>query len=274
MQDDLIYDIGLHQGLDTEFYLAKGFRVVAVEANGELAAAARTKFGPALRDGRLTIVQAAIAARAGTVQFFRNTRNSEWGTIDAGFAERNARFGARSEVVEVPAITFPDLLAAHGVPYYMKVDIEGADDLCIAALERAEQRPRYVSFETAGPARFAATFLTLASLVRSGYREFQVANQARHRRIRLPQPAREGIWVDHRFRSGSSGPFGAELASHWLPLDALLHRYLPLLRAEDRWSINGRGRPWLVRLRQRAERLRLVRPLGWFDIHARRGADG
>jgi FkbM family methyltransferase len=270
MQDDLIYDIGLHRGLDTEFYLAKGFRVVAVEADKDLAAAARTKFAGALRDGRLQLVEAAIAERAGTVRFFRNNSNSEWGTIDPGFAERNERFGAASEVVEVPAITFADLLARHGVPYYVKVDIEGADDLCIAAIEQQEQRPRYVSFETAGPARFPATFLTLARLVRSGFRSFQLANQARHRRIRLPQPAREGCWVDHRFRSGSSGPFGAELGAPWLPLDALLREYLPLLRAEDRWSINGRGRPWLVRLRQRGERLRLVPPLGWFDIHARR----
>ena len=274
MQDDLIYDVGLHQGLDTEFYLAKGFRVVAVEADRALAAAARTKFADALRDGRLHVVEAAIAERAGTVRFFRNTKNSEWGTIDAAFAERNERFGAASEVVEVPAITFAELLAQHGVPYYVKVDIEGADDLCIAAIEQLEQRPRYVSFETAGPARFPATFLTLARLVRSGFRSFQITNQARHRRLRLPHPAREGRFVEHRFRTGSSGPFGQELASRWLTLEALLREYLPLLRAEDRWSINGRGRPWLVRLRQRAERWRLAPRLGWFDIHARRDDAG
>ena len=28
--DDLIYDVGMHQAEDTEFYLHKGFRVVAV----------------------------------------------------------------------------------------------------------------------------------------------------------------------------------------------------------------------------------------------------
>lgn len=29
---DLIFDIGMHRGEDSEFYLRKGFRVVAVEA--------------------------------------------------------------------------------------------------------------------------------------------------------------------------------------------------------------------------------------------------
>ena len=30
---DLIYDVGMHRGEDTAFYLRKGFRVVAVEAD-------------------------------------------------------------------------------------------------------------------------------------------------------------------------------------------------------------------------------------------------
>lgn len=269
MQDDLIYDIGLHKGVDTQYYLGKGFRVVAVEADPRLAAEARETFARAIAEARLVIVEAAIAAQAGSVRFFRNTQNSEWGTIDAGFAARNERFGASSETIEVPAMTFGELLARHGVPYYLKIDIEGADDLCIAALEASAHRPRYVSFETAGPVRFDNTLLSLASLVRSGYRSFQLVNQARQRRVRLPQPAREGRWFEHRFKNGSSGPFGDELMGRWLPLDEFVRDYMRHLRAEDRWSINGRARPWRVRLRAAAERLRLVPPLGWFDVHAR-----
>ena len=33
---NLIFDIGMHIGQDTEFYLKKGFCVVAVEANPKL----------------------------------------------------------------------------------------------------------------------------------------------------------------------------------------------------------------------------------------------
>ena len=35
---NLIYDVGLHRGEDTDFYLKMGFGVVAVEANPELIA--------------------------------------------------------------------------------------------------------------------------------------------------------------------------------------------------------------------------------------------
>ncbi len=38
---DLIFDLGMHTALDTKFYLDKGFRVVAVEANPRMVESAR-----------------------------------------------------------------------------------------------------------------------------------------------------------------------------------------------------------------------------------------
>ena len=35
--ENLIYDVGAHLGEDSQHYLAKGFKVVAVEANPDLA---------------------------------------------------------------------------------------------------------------------------------------------------------------------------------------------------------------------------------------------
>ncbi|MEO6596767.1 MAG: hypothetical protein ABIP94_18625 [Planctomycetota bacterium] len=63
---------------------------------------------------------------------------------------------------------------------------------------------------------------------------------------------------------------GSEVPGRWLPLDAFLRGYLRTLQAEDRWSINGRGAAWLVKLRKQLERWRLVPPSVWFDVPARR----
>lgn len=65
LQQDLIFDIGLHRGQDTRFYLDKGFRVVALDANPGLCAAARQSFAAELALGQLHIVEAAFHARAG-----------------------------------------------------------------------------------------------------------------------------------------------------------------------------------------------------------------
>ena len=40
---NLIYDVGLHKGEDAEFYLHKGFRVVAFEADPDLIAFCRER---------------------------------------------------------------------------------------------------------------------------------------------------------------------------------------------------------------------------------------
>ncbi len=60
-QSDLIFDIGLHRGEDTDFYLKKGFRVAAFEADPNLVAHCKARFRDAISEGRLQIVEGAIA---------------------------------------------------------------------------------------------------------------------------------------------------------------------------------------------------------------------
>jgi FkbM family methyltransferase len=87
----LIYDVGAHLGEDSEFYLKKGFKVVAIEANPVLVEKLRERFRSSLSDGSLVVVDAAIAEHAGEVGFYVNQSLSIWGTIRTAWAERNAR---------------------------------------------------------------------------------------------------------------------------------------------------------------------------------------
>src|SRR5579871_6024138 len=57
---DLVFDVGMHRGEDTAYYLHKGYRVVAFEANPSLIEHARIRFREELESGRLTIVPGAI----------------------------------------------------------------------------------------------------------------------------------------------------------------------------------------------------------------------
>lgn len=43
-QPDLIFDIGMHNGDDSDYYLKKGFRVIAIEANPTLCALGAARF--------------------------------------------------------------------------------------------------------------------------------------------------------------------------------------------------------------------------------------
>ena len=48
MEKDLVYDVGLHKGEDTEYYLKKGFRVIAIEANPQLISECKARFREAI----------------------------------------------------------------------------------------------------------------------------------------------------------------------------------------------------------------------------------
>jgi hypothetical protein len=59
---DLVYDVGMSRGEDTEFYLKKGYRVVGFEADPLLLDRCRRRFATALAGGQLNIVAGVICA--------------------------------------------------------------------------------------------------------------------------------------------------------------------------------------------------------------------
>jgi len=146
-RNNLVFDVGLHRGEDTRFYLAKGFDVVAVEAMPDLARRAAEELRDYVESGQLVIENVAIAEEAGPVSFYVNPA-SEWGTIRADWARRNERLGSPSTgSFTVTALRFGGLLERHGAPHYLKIDIEGADLLCLETLDPAES-PTFVSIES------------------------------------------------------------------------------------------------------------------------------
>ena len=98
----LIYDVGMHVGQDTAFYLAKGFNVVAVEANPLLARAGEKKFSSFIRDGRLTILNVGIGAEAGVFPFYVNDTLSEWSSFNKEIGAREGKF----HEITVECVTF------------------------------------------------------------------------------------------------------------------------------------------------------------------------
>ena len=232
----LIFDFGLHNGDDTAFYLAKGFDVVAVEANPQLADQAAARFAKAVVDGRLTIVNLGIADGAAEMPFYVSQVSSEQSSFDPDMAKR---LGPVRQI-QVRTVHPARLWRAFGVPYYAKIDIEGFDAIVLASLRDLAQKPAYVSFESG----FGGWERAVASLGRSGYSAFKPVDQKTVPRAALPDPALEGRYVAHRFAEGSSGPFGAETAGRWLEATELKAGLDALRRA------NPGNR-------------------GWIDIHAR-----
>lgn len=274
MGGKLIFDVGMHRGEDTEFYLKRGFAVLGVEANPFLVASLKEKFRPYIESGQLRIVGKAISSKPGRARFFTNAANSVWGTLSDSFAERNSRGGFASEDVEVDCITFDELLQQYGVPYYLKIDIEGCDILCVQALRTFSARPRFISIESSATSPgcgFRDVLAELTLLDGLGYSRFKYVNQAQipgsHRCLIL-----EGAAVTYRFPPDSSGPFGDETPGRWLRFAAASVCGLALRVADDFCGHSGRfyGRSGVWRLRLLRERL-TGHADHWYDLHAKLG---
>jgi FkbM family methyltransferase len=267
---DLVFDVGFFRGEDTVYYLRTGFRVVAFEAHPQLVDAARERFGAEIADGRLRIVPGAITAqRRDSVTFYTHSRVGAWGTTERHRAERNEVMG-ESVAVTVPAVDFAACLRDHGVPHYLKIDIEAADMLCLEALCDVEpqQRPRYVSIE-AESETWAGVVRQFDLLERLGYSRFAIVQQGNIGGRVGRVTTREGQQIPYRFEMFSSGPFGKDLAGPWLDKRQAMRRYrriLPALVAAHAFDQLPKG----TEIRYVIASL-VGRPLpGWFDIHAAR----
>jgi FkbM family methyltransferase len=255
---DLIYDVGFHKGEDTEYYLKKGFRVVAVEANPDLCAQGQSSFDHAIRDGRLVIVNRAIADRPGQLTFYRN-ENTVWGTLDPLWAARNARLGSPSEEITVEAITMAELLEEFGSPHYAKFDIEGFDMIGVKGLASAAERPAYLSVEGEKDS-FKALRQEFEILTGLGYDRFKIVPQTK-------VPTQQPKDVDHVFPAGSSGQFGEEAPGPWLTAAQAVERYRAIF---FRYSLVGDDPTAPRWMRSLAWRLGVRNE--WYDTHARLAA--
>lgn len=268
---DLIYDVGMHDGDDSLFYLLKGFDVVAVEADPQLCKAARDRLRPFVENGQLTIVNRAVVPKAGPATFHRSSTPG-WGTVVEDWHRYNVAHGVAAESVVVDGTTLADLISIHGQPFYLKVDIEGMDRMALESLAATTLRPRYVSIETSFDRSPTMTSIKseFDTLVELGYDRFKIVDQEKVPQQVPPSPARMGKYVPYEFTDSSSGLFGEEAPGKWLSAQAALESFRQICRKH-----------WLPLLLHRKTRLYryyigiMVRlsgrlpNLGWYDIHAK-----
>jgi FkbM family methyltransferase len=152
---DLVFDIGAHVGNRTRAFSALGCRVVAVEPQPHVAALLRMLAG---RIPDVTVVEAAVADRPGRVTLAVSDRTPTVSTITDAWREARGQEAAFAgvewnRVVEVVSTTLDELIAVHGEPAFVKLDMEGGE---VAALRGLTVPVKGVSFEYLGSALEAA----------------------------------------------------------------------------------------------------------------------
>jgi FkbM family methyltransferase len=143
---DLVFDVGAHVGDRVAAFRRLGARVIAVEPQPPLARTLRLLYG---RDTAVTVVEAAVGSAEGSVELKLNLQNPTVSTVSATFIEAAQGApgweGQRWErSITVSATTLDALIARHGTPRFIKIDVEGLEYEVLCGLFRPVQA---LSFE-------------------------------------------------------------------------------------------------------------------------------
>jgi FkbM family methyltransferase len=132
MTAKLMVDLGAHKGATSRAYLEAGWRVVAVEAHPALSIMWPLRFHP----GDCYLVHAAITPTGQPATLYVSNKGTD-GETHSIYPHRVK--GCEQTPYEVPGTTIAQLFTAHGVPDYLKIDIEGADVVAIRQLHEWER---------------------------------------------------------------------------------------------------------------------------------------
>jgi FkbM family methyltransferase len=162
---DLVFDVGANRGEYAEVFAEGGARVIAIEPNPafrlRLEGLAKNRAivpefcGVGDADGSATLNVCSQAAFS-TLQ----PELIEWTKDSPDY--RNVRWTSQ---VTVPLVTLDTLAKRHGLPVFVKIDVEGFE---YQAIRSMSFNPRYVSFEF-GARRKQIALQCISDLGRRGY---------------------------------------------------------------------------------------------------------
>jgi len=260
----LVLDLGAHDGVDTEIYLARGFRVVALEANPMLASALADRL---TNYTELTVEARALDHSPGQVELHVpvDEGQSLWATTSPRQLKMLKAVDVPVRPVQVATTSLAELFDRYGVAHYVKCDIEGTDTTFLEMLVHDQRRPDTISFELT-QSSMGELLRQLRLLKLAGYQRYYLRDQQR-----LPTSA----YVDGReypIASMWSGPFGHEIDDGTHLTFARLRRRALLVAVRSRLfgEFGLAGRLGLYGAFRRLSRLPIVGCLfytSWYDVH-------
>lgn len=172
--NDLIFDIGANCGQKTDVFLRLGARVVAVDPDQANQEILREKFLSYRVQSKPVVIVGKAVSDADKVETFwmdgpgsaLNTLSRKWVDTLRGGPRRSPSVLDTQEFKwrkEVQTTTLDQLIAGHGLPFFVKIDVEGYEVPVLRGLHRPVP---FLSFEVNLP-EFRAEGLECIELLRA-----------------------------------------------------------------------------------------------------------
>ena len=240
MKNNLIVDVGMHKGEDTDFYLRSGFRVISIDADINLVNDAIKKYKDYIDKNMFTVLNYAVTDEDFDEVIFSISEQTLWSSLKPEISNRE---GKLEKKIKVKTRKLDSIFQEFGVPYYCKIDIEGYDNKALKTLSNSKELPAFISVESECLSEGQviteeAALQTLDTLFELGYRKFKLVDQSSLSVLELNKKFYNKISVTSRlfnklkkrwssrskynrqfnylFPLGSSGPFGNDLEKEWI----------------------------------------------------------
>jgi FkbM family methyltransferase len=209
---DLVFDVGSHVGDRIGAFRRINARVVACEPQPALVKTLRLIYG---RDKSVTIEPVAVGRKAGQIELKINVDNPTVSTASDDFVK--AADGAPGwqgqnwgKSITVGMTTLDTLIARHGMPVFMKIDVEGFEAEALGGLT---QPVPALSFEFTTIQRDVAQ-ACIARCVELGYTRYNAALGESQQMVHDDWQSADaiGLWLAALPMSANSGDIYATRA--------------------------------------------------------------
>ena len=213
--NDVIYDFGMNEGLNLEYYLKKSSRVVGVDANPAVCNFVKKKFHKSIAEGHLVIVNCVLSANESpdSVDFYLHKFDSILSQFPKPKESEIDNFSA----IKLPQKKASSIIKEHGPPLYVKIDLEKTDQLILEDLYKEKIIPPYISAEAHEPEVFLR-------LLQMGYEVFNLVDGPSVDIVYSKTKIKVADSMENfSFRTHSAGPFGEDITSPWRDKNSFLY---------------------------------------------------
>lgn len=145
----VIFDIGANKGNKVNAFLKMGFKVIALEPELKSIETLKWRFS---KNRDVTIVEKGVADKIGEIPVYITESRSGLNTLSEKWVksignETENRWHSSKEYKKsyiIKTTTLDELIKVYGVPYFIKIDVEGFELNVIKGLSTA---PKFLSFE-------------------------------------------------------------------------------------------------------------------------------